>query len=208
MIAQPHSRNHYISSLFFYVFVLLVVWLEASSDLDNKNLIQEKNEPRRKEEMALKIQLLSTQTHLSTNSPITLLFTHKLKTRISCSGGKNSISDAALASELAVRATRMNTHLVQTEEAMRKSRELLFRELCEYLGLKEDDAKQRWSNMDEDQKWVSIKGFLAEWGAHFHPLSARSTKDMVEEYLRQGNNLNPKSPPSVPFPRLDGIIGF
>ena len=95
---------------------------------------------------------------------------------------------------------------------MSKSRELLFGELCEYLGLKEDEAKLRWSKMDEDEKWVLVKGFVAEWGAHFHPLSARSTKEMVEEYLRQrkGNPTqnSPPPPSSVLFPGFERMIGF
>ncbi|KAJ1434878.1 hypothetical protein SESBI_05242 [Sesbania bispinosa] len=175
--------------------------LASIPSLQNKNLNRSKTpEPK----MALKIQHIST---LFSNSPVTL-FTHKLNTRISCStGGGNGISDAALASELAAKVTRMNAHVLQTEEAMRKSRKLLFRELCEYLGLKEDEAKHKWSKMGEDEKWVLVKGFLADWGAHFHPLSARSTKEMVEEYLRQGNP-PPKSPPSLLFPGLKRIIGF
>ncbi|XP_061370129.1 uncharacterized protein LOC133312868 [Gastrolobium bilobum] len=156
--------------------------------------------------MAMKIQVIPT---LFSNSPATL-YTQKLKTRISCTGG-NGISDAALASEFAAKATRINTHLVQAEEAMRKSRKILFGVLSEYLGLKEDEVKQKWSKMDEEEKWVLVKGFVAEWGSHFHPLSARSTKELVEDYLRQGNpppNSPPPPSPSVLFPGLKRIIGF
>ncbi|RDY06755.1 hypothetical protein CR513_09213, partial [Mucuna pruriens] len=140
--------------------------------------------------MALKIPVISP--FFSTSAVD--LFTHKLSTRISCSGG---ISDAALASELAVKAARMKAHSLKAEEAMGKSRKLLFGELCEYMGLRENEAQQKWIMMDEDEKWALVKGFLAEWGAHFHPLSARSTKEMVEEYMRQENA--PLFPPTSSF---------
>ena len=78
----------------------------------------------------------------------------------------------------------------------------------EALRLNKDHAQHKWSNMDDDQKCVLVKGFLKEWGSHFHPLSARSTKEMLEEYLRQGN-----SPPKLTnspffFEGLNRIIGF
>ncbi|KAK7328056.1 hypothetical protein VNO77_22152 [Canavalia gladiata] len=154
--------------------------------------------------MALKIHVNISQ--LFSNSSVTL-FTHKLNTRISCTT-RDGISDTALASEFAAKAARINSHLVQAEEAMSKSRKLLFGELCKYMGLEEDETQQKWSKMAEDEKWVLVKGFVAEWGVHFHPLSARSTKEMLEEYLRQGNP-PPKPPPSsFLFPGLGRIIGF
>ncbi|TKY71549.1 hypothetical protein E2542_SST00281 [Spatholobus suberectus] len=154
--------------------------------------------------MALKVRVISPFFSTSPATP----FTHKPTTRISCAAGDGSISDAALASELAAKAARINAHLLKAEEAMRKSRKLLFGELCEYMGLNEDEAQQKWSKMPEDEKWVLVKGFLAEWGAHFHPLSARSTKEMLEEYMRQGNA--PPKPPtsSFLFSGLNRIIGF
>ncbi|OIV91600.1 hypothetical protein TanjilG_09012 [Lupinus angustifolius] len=157
--------------------------------------------------MALKFHLIST--NFSSISSTTHLFNHKPFTRISCTN-KNSISDSALSSDLSARVTRMNTHLVQAEDAMRKSRELLFKELCNYLGVKEDEGRHKWKNFDEEEKWVCVNGFIQEWGQHFQPLSVKSTKEMVEEYLRQGK-LNPPPkwvPSSVPVPGLDGIIGF
>ncbi|XP_020234040.1 uncharacterized protein LOC109814103 [Cajanus cajan] len=155
--------------------------------------------------MALKIHLNSP---FFSASPVAL-FSHKLATRVSCTGGSGGISDAALASELAVKAARINAHVVKAEEAMRKSRKLLFVEVCEYMGLNEDEAQQKWSKMEEDEKWVLVKGFLAGWGAHFHPLSARSTKEMLEEYIRQGNAPPPKSSASsFLFSGLNRIIGF
>lgn len=160
--------------------------------------------------MALRIHHIPA---LFSNSPVTIIITHKLNTRISCtgggSGGGNGISDAALASKLAAKVSNMNARAVQAEEAMRKSRKLLFRQLSDYLGLKEDEAKLKWSNMGEDEKWVLVKSFVADWGAHFHPLSARFTKEMVEEYLQQPQaNPSPLSSSSLLFPSFKRIIGF
>ncbi|KAL9321334.1 hypothetical protein ACSQ67_013173 [Phaseolus vulgaris] len=156
--------------------------------------------------MALKIQLTFPFSY--SVSSITLS-THKLATRISCTAaGDGGISDAALASELAVRVARMNAHSVKAEEAMSQSRKLLFGEMCEYMGLNEEQAQDKWSSMDEEEKLVLVKGFLKEWGSHFHPLSARSTKEMLEEYLCQRKA--PPKPPSSPsfFSGLSKIIGF
>ena len=53
---------------------------------------------------------------------------NKPKTQISCASKK--ISDAKLALDLALEVAKINTHFVQREEAMKKSKELLFIELC------------------------------------------------------------------------------
>ncbi|WVY92675.1 hypothetical protein V8G54_031763 [Vigna mungo] len=156
--------------------------------------------------MALKIQ--HTSPFFYSASPVTLS-TYKLTTRISCTAaGDGGISDARLASEFAVRVARMNAQSLKADEAMRKSRKLLFGELCEYMCLNEEQAQDKWSSMDEDEKLVLVEAFLKEWGSHFHPLSARSTKEMLEEYLRQGNA--PPKPPSSSsfFSGLNRIIGF
>lgn len=94
---------------------------------------------------------------------------------------------------------------------MNKSREILFGEVCEYLGLKADEAKHKWRNMNEDEKWALVKGFVSEWAANFHPLSARSAKEMVEEYLRDdkpSSSANLPSSASGIFPGLKRILGF
>ncbi|KAJ0010351.1 hypothetical protein Pint_33518 [Pistacia integerrima] len=98
---------------------------------------------------------------------------------------KNNLSDAELASDLATEVAKMNTHLVQKEEAMKKSKELLFTEFCQYLGLKEEDARKKWRKIKEEEKWDLVKGFVSEWSVNFHPLSARSVKEMLQEYLHQ-----------------------
>ncbi|KAL1289433.1 hypothetical protein HN51_057606 [Arachis hypogaea] len=147
--------------------------------------------------MALRIHVIPTPRLFSSSSsstPITThLFSARLNTRISCTKNNNNnssnkgISDATLATELGIRITGIRSRVKQTEQAINKSRHLLFRHLCEYMGLNEDNAKLQWTKMEDSQKWALVQGFVAEWGALFHPLSARSTKDMVEEYLKQGN---------------------
>ena len=126
------------------------------------------------------------------------------KIKLSCS---KRISDSELALDLASEVEKINTQLVQREEAMKKSRELLFTELCQYMGLKEDEMMKKWKGMIEDDKWVLVKGFVSEWSVNFHPLSARSVKDMVEEHLVE-NTPSMNSYPSLLFPNLKKLMGF
>ena len=168
--------------------------------------------------MALKINLLypefsqlSSMFHTRSFTSVTLL-SNRAKTHMShiqCSN--NSINDGGLASELAKEAAKMNGVLVQREEAMEKSRELLFIELCEYLNLRAEEVKKRWVKMDEEEKRGLVKGFVSEWGVNFHPLSARSVKELVEDYLHEDEDPSPKSPSSSSsalFPTLKKIMGF
>lgn len=90
---------------------------------------------------------------------------------------------------------------------MKKSKELLFTELCQYLASKEDEVKKKWRKMDEEDKLVLVKGFVTEWSVNFHPLSARSVKEMVEEYLQE-DNPSATSSPSLFFSGLNRIMGF
>ncbi|CAJ2648862.1 unnamed protein product [Trifolium pratense] len=155
--------------------------------------------------MALRIQHIPM---FFTISPTTFSTHNKPKTQISCIN-KNIISDASLASEFAEKASIINVRVKQAEEAMTKSRKILFKEFCGYLQLNEEEAKLKWNKMGEDEKWILVNGFVKELGEFFHPLSAKSTKELVEEYLVQ-ENLPPKSPPplsSTVFP-FDSIIGF
>jgi hypothetical protein len=138
--------------------------------------------------------------------PSTTLLSNKPRTWISCT---KKISDAEISSDLASEVAKMNSHLVQREEAMKKSKELLFTELCQYLALKEDEVKKKWRKMDEEDKLVLVKGFVTEWSVNFHPLSARSVKEMVEEYLQEDNpSPSATSSPSMFFPGLKRIMGF
>ncbi|KAF3435855.1 hypothetical protein FNV43_RR22947 [Rhamnella rubrinervis] len=94
---------------------------------------------------------------------------------------------------------------------MEKSRELLFTELCEYLNLKAEEVKKRWLKMEEEEKRDLVKGFVSEWSVNFHPLSARSVKELVEDYLHEDEDPSPKSSSSSSsalFPTLKKIMGF
>ncbi|WJX26414.1 hypothetical protein P8452_15338 [Trifolium repens] len=158
--------------------------------------------------MALRIEHIPM---FFTISPTTFSTHNKPKTQISCTKNTNTniISDASLASEFAEKASIISVRMKQAEEAMTKSRKILFKEFCGYLQLNEEEAKLKWNKMGEDEKLVLVNGFVKELGEFFHPLSAKSTKELVEEYLVQ-ENLPPKSPPplsSTLFP-FDSIIGF
>ncbi|KAJ4843115.1 hypothetical protein Tsubulata_002899 [Turnera subulata] len=139
--------------------------------------------------------------------PITALFTRRLNTQIPCTNKTTSGYD--LASEFAKEVTKINTHMVQREEAMRKSKELLFVELCGYLALEEEEVRRKWRKLDREEKWVLVKEFVDEWSANFHPLSARSVQQMIEEYVTDDDN--PPSSVSVSElfpPGLKRMIGF
>uniref|UniRef100_A0A0A0KYF6 DUF7026 domain-containing protein n=1 Tax=Cucumis sativus TaxID=3659 RepID=A0A0A0KYF6_CUCSA len=101
---------------------------------------------------------------------------------------RKKLSDADLASDLATEVAKINTNLIQREEAMKKSREFLFTELCEFLGLKSEETKRKWMKMEEEAKLRLVKEFVSEWGFNFQPLSGRCVKEMVEEYVN-GENL-------------------
>ncbi|KAI4299203.1 hypothetical protein L6164_032684 [Bauhinia variegata] len=90
--------------------------------------------------------------------------------------------------------------------AMKKSITLIFGEFCEYLDLKEDEVKSKWKRMEEEEKWILVKGFVAEWGANFHPLSAKSAKEMVEEYLQKESSS--ANSPSQLFLGLRRMMGL
>ncbi|KAK4438064.1 hypothetical protein Salat_0140500 [Sesamum alatum] len=141
-------------------------------------------------------------THLakpSSNPPRTL--------RISCSKEKEGLTDEMLAVELGIEIKKLNSHTVQRDEALKKSRELLFAEVCKFMGLKSDDLRKKWKRMNEEERWVLAKGFVTEWSAHFHPLSARSVKELVEEHLAKSNEFS-DSVPSKLFPELRKFLGF
>ncbi|KAL5705538.1 hypothetical protein ACHQM5_023831 [Ranunculus cassubicifolius] len=132
----------------------------------------------------------------------------KTNFKICCINKKEKdTSDAELAASLAVEMTKINTRLVQKQEAMKKSKELLLKEFCKYLGLDTGEVKQKWRNMDETEKMVWAKGFVAHWGEAFHPLSSKSVREMVDEILveEQGSG---SSSSGINFDNLKKMIGF
>ncbi|OVA18964.1 hypothetical protein BVC80_8933g4 [Macleaya cordata] len=160
--------------------------------------------------MALRVPLFSPKFHRKAfkfqGSPsfAATSFNSRGYSQISCT---KNISDAEIAADLAAEMARVKTPLVQRNEAMNKSRELLFGEFCQYLGLKPEEVKQRWRKMDEVEKMGLVKGFVSEWSLAFHPLSSRSVKEMVEEHLKEENPFVVSSP-SLMFPRLKKMLGF
>ncbi|KAF5743960.1 hypothetical protein HS088_TW08G00548 [Tripterygium wilfordii] len=161
--------------------------------------------------MALRIHFFSPHAlHRCQNSqfhpiPADISFPNRSRTQIPCMN--KGISDADLALELSAEVEKMNTHLAQREEAMKKSRELLFSELVQYLDLKEEEVKKRWKRMDEEEKWVLVNGFVSEWGVNFYPLSRKHVKEMVEEQLNEEKQ-SPDSSSPVLFSGLKKIMGF
>ena len=137
-------------------------------------------------QMALRIQLLSPKSisqprkFQSFPFPTATHFSKRPKTQIQCHN--NRLSDADLALDLATEVAKLNTQLVQREEAMKKSKELLFTELCHYLNMEKEEVKRKWSRLDQEEKWVLIRGFVDDWGVNFHPLSARSVREIIKEY--------------------------
>uniref|UniRef100_A0A2C9VII9 DUF7026 domain-containing protein n=1 Tax=Manihot esculenta TaxID=3983 RepID=A0A2C9VII9_MANES len=105
-------------------------------------------------------QLLKSQPYLF---PTATHFTYTIKTQIPCTS--TSISDVDLASDWLKK--------LQREEAMKKSKELLFTELCQHLAMAREELRRQRSKLHQEEKWVLIKGFVNEWGFNFHPLSAR-----------------------------------
>lgn len=144
-----------------------------------------------------------TPTHIAKSS------SNKQRTlKISCSNkDKESLADEMLEVELGLEIKKLNSDIVQREEALKKSRELLFTEMCNFMGLKSEDLKKKWRKMNEEERWVLVKGFVAEWSAHFHPLSARSVKEMVEEYVSQSNVFSDSVSGKL-FPDLRKLLGF
>nr|XP_011458317.1 PREDICTED: uncharacterized protein LOC105349689 [Fragaria vesca subsp. vesca] len=147
--------------------------------------------------MALRMHLLSPKTPQQTpkfhTSPRPKTLTIQCKK-------KRSLSDAELASDL----SKMTTLFAQRDEAVNKSRQLLFTELCQFLDSKPDEVSKKWRKLGEDDKWALVKGFVSEWGVNFHPLSAKSVKDLVEEHLHQQN----PPPKSLLFPGFKRMMGF
>ncbi|PIN16896.1 hypothetical protein CDL12_10443 [Handroanthus impetiginosus] len=127
--------------------------------------------------------------------------------KVSCIKGRDRFTDEVLAAELGREIKKLNSNIAQREEALKKSREVLFAEVCNFTGLKSEDLKKKWKRMNEDEKWDLTKGFIAKWSAHFHPLSAKSVKEMVEEYVGQSNESSNSASGKL-FPDLRKLLGF
>ncbi|KAL3621028.1 hypothetical protein CASFOL_035940 [Castilleja foliolosa] len=136
----------------------------------------------------------------------------KTLTKVSCrkeNKKENLTDDELLAFELSLEIQKLSSQMVQREEALEKSRAILFAEVCNFTGLKSEDLKNKWRKMNEDERRGLILGFVAEWSDHFHPLSAKSVKEMVDEYLGKNNEFSDKPVSSDDFfPDLRKLLGF
>ncbi|KAI3786265.1 hypothetical protein L1987_39826 [Smallanthus sonchifolius] len=119
-----------------------------------------------------------------------------LRCPTSCS---NSISDMELAMDL----EKMKRQTVETQEAMKRSRKVLYAELCLYLGLGKEELRRKWERMEEDDKWVLAEEFVSDWGSNFHPLSA---KELVDQHLF--HDVNKDSSSVYLFSGLKKLMGF
>ncbi|CAH2043519.1 unnamed protein product [Thlaspi arvense] len=125
---------------------------------------------------------------------------------------KKSMSDSELAKDLAREIGKANTVSEQRREAMKKSGEILWGEFCRHMDLKEEEMRNKWRKIGEEEKLVLVREFVDEWGVDFQPLSVRSVKEMVEEEClvscdKTVESLSTSSFSGL-FPGLKRIIGF
>ncbi|KAL1802153.1 hypothetical protein ACET3Z_030800 [Daucus carota] len=125
---------------------------------------------------------------------------------------KKMNTDAELASELASKIEKMNTQLAQREEAIKKSSEILFQEMCKHLEMQESEVMKKWKIMSEDDKLGLVKEFVFEWGGDFQPLSAKSVIEMVEVYLSEDGDYEDSdvfdSDDDDSSPMFGGLLNF
>lgn len=126
---------------------------------------------------------------------------------------KKTMNDSELAKELAREIGKANTISEQRREAMKKSGEILWGEFCRHMDLKEDEMRNKWKKIDEDEKLSLVREFVDEWSGDFQPLSVRFVKEMVEEECLNSDKTTESSSSSMSsfsglFPGLKRIIGF
>ncbi|KAJ8452916.1 hypothetical protein Cgig2_014679 [Carnegiea gigantea] len=73
---------------------------------------------------------------------------------------------------------RIKSQVDERENALKKSKQMLFFELCNSLNLTPEEGKTMWGTMSPDEKMALIKRFVSDWGL-------RSVRDMVEEYVAE-----------------------
>ncbi|GAB4853371.1 hypothetical protein Ancab_017547 [Ancistrocladus abbreviatus] len=151
----------------------------------------------------LPISTLPQAPKFHTNLFLLLPRTNKFQISCSKSNKNNSskISDADLATEI---ENKINGLCLERENAMNKSKQLLFTELCQYLNLKPEQLKNKWRKMmNEDEKLCLVKVFVSDWAVDFHPLSPTSVKEMVDEYLASAGEDSTSNPvhSAVTFPQ-------
>ncbi|KAL8060828.1 hypothetical protein ABFX02_02G050500 [Erythranthe guttata] len=130
--------------------------------------------------------------------------------KIKCSKEKEeNLTDETLAAEIGVEIEKLKSRAVQREEALKKSRELLFAEMCGFVGLKSEDLKKKWRRMSDEERCVLAKGFVGGWSAQFHPLSAKSVQEMVDLHLLDSDSdSHSHSSANLLFPDFAKFLGF
>ncbi|KVI08546.1 hypothetical protein Ccrd_013085 [Cynara cardunculus var. scolymus] len=108
------------------------------------------------------LQFTKFQTHPFLHCPNT-----PPKLQISCSSSSSnsnssSIVDIELVMDLATEIEKMNAQTVQTQEAMKASRKLLYAELGLYLGLGKEELRRKWEKMEQDEKWILAEEFVSD----------------------------------------------
>ncbi|PWA78698.1 hypothetical protein CTI12_AA213160 [Artemisia annua] len=132
------------------------------------------------------------------------------KHQISCS----SSSPDELSLQLSTQIKKLKTQKLQTQEAMKKSKKLLYTELCLFLGLSQDELKRKWEKMEENDKLVLAQEFVkSDWAFNFHPLSVKSVKELVDQHLLHDNDGgmkddNDSANNSILFSGLKKLMGF
>ncbi|XP_039158554.1 uncharacterized protein LOC120288557 [Eucalyptus grandis] len=129
-----------------------------------------------------------------------------LPASVSCRA-KRPTGDADIASALAEEVARVHAQKKQKDEALGKGRALLFAEFCGYFSLREDELRRRWERMENGERRNMAAEFVSNWSADFHPLSARSVVEMVEEHLRREKKPS-FSDDSAFFPSLKRLMGL
>ncbi|KAK9097050.1 hypothetical protein Sjap_022547 [Stephania japonica] len=104
----------------------------------------------------------------------------------------------------------MKAQTLQRKEAMEKSREALFGELCAYLGMRGEEMRERWRKMGEDEKLSWANNFVSnsEWGEAFRPLSSKSVKELVEEHLASQSSSSISISSSSSDPSFSSVFGI
>lgn len=161
-------------------------------------------------------QFTKSQTHSFLSNPVpiqakslhlNLNLNPRRTLKISCIKEKEPTTDETMAAELNLQIKNLNTSMLQREEALKRSREILFGEVSNFTGLQPEDLRKKWRRMGEEERWVLVNGFVSEWSAYFHPLSARSVKEMVEQHLGEEDEISDSVSGNM-FPDFGKLLGF